>query len=152
MSASLKSLDYHSIPSLIALQEKCFSQAWSLDSWHALWRQGTIKGQGILHGSHMVGFIIWQECGDHMDIVTFGVDPKHQKKGYGGFLLKTLIEMGQGSSMNKIFLDVKNNNQEALSLYEKFGFKILSQRNNYYSLPGGKTVDALVLVHELHDH
>ena len=49
----------------------------------------------------------------------------------------------QESGINAVYLDVRRSNLAALKLYNKYGFKPLGVRKNYYSKP---REDALVMV------
>jgi ribosomal-protein-alanine N-acetyltransferase len=152
MSVRLKSLSNLNLPELATLHARCFEKSWDLRAWSKLWDQLPLKGYGIWAQNQFIGFLIWQESEDIWDIITFGVDPDWQGKGCGGRLLEVFLKEAKKQNPSKIFLEVKNNNSSAIRLYKKFGFKNLSVRSNYYSLPCGKTMDALVLVYELHAH
>ncbi|MHA2036423.1 MAG: GNAT family N-acetyltransferase [Promethearchaeota archaeon] len=83
----------------------------------------------------LIGFIIFiKDRTDRANIVNFLINPKHQNKGYGSYLLEYSIEkIKQMKEIKRIILNVQVSNTSAIKLYEKFNFikspKILE---NYY--------------------
>jgi ribosomal protein S18 acetylase RimI-like enzyme len=55
------------------------------------------------------------------------IDENEQNKGYGTILLKKMIETAKDRKYKDIVLNVYTFNTKAIQLYEKFGFKIISQ-------------------------
>lgn len=66
---------------------------------------------------------------------------KKNKRGYGysSLLLKELIKIAKSHNCSKLNLEVASNNEIAINLYKKFGFKQVGTRTNYY-----KDIDALL--------
>jgi diamine N-acetyltransferase len=55
------------------------------------------------------------------------IDENHRKNGYGEMLLNYIIEYAKNGNYNDIILYVYKFNESAIKLYEKKGFKILTQ-------------------------
>lgn len=64
-------------------------------------------------------------------IVSIGVKNEHRKKGIGSQLLKMTIKH---LCEYNIYLHVRINNENALKLYKKMGFKITQVLPQYYNL------------------
>ena len=58
---------------------------------------------------------------DDTFLYNFCIDSKYRKKGYGKKLLE---KCHQFIKTTKVFLFVENNNKPAISLYNKFGYKV----------------------------
>jgi [ribosomal protein S18]-alanine N-acetyltransferase len=67
------------------------------------------------------------------EIHTIGVDPAYQGKGIGRQLLTALLEYANGGT---IFLEVRTDNDAAISLYESVGFVRVGMRRRYYRASG----------------
>lgn len=80
----------------------------------------------------IVGFITATYCLDESDIITVAVLPSYRKKGYATTLFNTLLKALKEKGVNKLFLEVREGNAKAISLYEKLGFTKISVRKNYY--------------------
>ena len=53
------------------------------------------------------------------------------------------------TAARRMILEVATDNPAAIHLYEKLGFKKLSERQGYYARPDGKPATALVMAREL---
>lgn len=73
-----------------------------------------------------IAYLILLDSIDVYEIFEIAVAKKEQNKGYGFELLKKL------PNDRKIFLEVSQDNENAIKLYEKSGFKKISVRKNYY--------------------
>ena len=83
------------------------------------------------------GFIHIQNGLDIIDLLNIIVKPKYQNQGIGGVLLKYIIDNKQDK---KIMLEVRSKNINAIKLYQKYDFKIINIRKNYY-----KDDDAIIM-------
>ncbi len=69
---------------------------------------------------------------DEAHIGTFAVHPDEQSKGIGHLLLATICKTLIDEHITRIFLEVRESNIQAISLYKKFGFEVDGKRKNYY--------------------
>ena len=83
------------------------------------------------------GFIHIQNGLDIIDLLNIIVKPKYQNQGIGSVLLKYIIDNKQDK---KIMLEVRSKNINAIKLYQKYDFKIINIRKNYY-----KDDDAIIM-------
>jgi ribosomal-protein-alanine N-acetyltransferase len=67
------------------------------------------------------------------EIHTIGVDAAYQGKGIGRQLLTALLEYANGGT---IFLEVRTDNDAAISLYESVEFVRVGMRRRYYRASG----------------
>ena len=82
---------------------------------------------------------------DELHITSIAVDPIHQRKGLGKFLLSDLIKRSSLLQTNQIYLEVKDTNEPAKAFYKSMGFKIVGNRSNFYN----DGSDALIFKKEL---
>lgn len=83
------------------------------------------------------GFIHTQNGLDIIDLLNIIVKPEYQNHGIGSVLLKYIIDNKQDK---KIMLEVRSKNINAIKLYQKYDFKIINIRKNYY-----KDDDAIIM-------
>jgi ribosomal-protein-alanine N-acetyltransferase len=67
------------------------------------------------------------------EIHTIGVDAAYQGQGIGRQLLAALLETANGGT---VFLEVRTDNEAAISLYESVGFVRVGTRRRYYRASG----------------
>ena len=94
--------------------------------------------------SNIVGFAGIKLVIPDGDIMNIVVKKDFRKKGLGSLLLKNLIDLAKSLGVKTIFLEVDDKNFPAISLYNKFGFKNISKRKNYY-----KKNDAIIMNKEI---
>ena len=60
------------------------------------------------------------------------VKKNFRKNGIGSVLLENLISLSKSLNLKSITLEVNENNDSAINLYNKFDFVKLGVRKNYY--------------------
>ncbi|MCM1053447.1 MAG: GNAT family N-acetyltransferase [Ruminococcus sp.] len=79
----------------------------------------------------VVGFVTATDLGETCDILDIVVDPEYRRQMIASNLLTYLI--GElNPNLILITLEVGTKNKAAINLYEKFGFKVVNHRENYY--------------------
>jgi len=78
------------------------------------------------------GFIEFHQVGDFADIHDIEVEFKYRGKGYGAKLMELFLNEMKSRMVTVITLEVRVDNTIAISLYEKFGFKRIDVRKEYY--------------------
>lgn len=91
--------------------------------------------------NNIVGYLACSLVFDNMDILSIVIKKDYQKKGLASYLLDYIIELANKNGISSILLEVRKSNIPAIKLYEKFNFKNISTRKNYYNFP---TEDALI--------
>jgi ribosomal-protein-alanine N-acetyltransferase len=121
---------------LADLHRSCFARAWDepammgfAASPQALCLVGSIAGDA---GESAAGFLIARKAGDEAEILSFGVVPSCRKMGLGRRLLDTALELLRASGTKRLFLEVEETNEAALSLYRSFGGEAVGRRQGYY--------------------
>lgn len=87
-------------------------------------------------GEEIIGYIIF-DAGGH--VISMAVKPEHRRKGYG----KSLFNRAQEQAGAGLWLEVRTENQVALTFYKSLGMKIAGKIPGYYG-----NDDALVMVME----
>lgn len=80
----------------------------------------------------IVGFAgIWISVDDiHLTNIVTKKDKRHQ--GIANHLLEELINLSMKKQKTSLTLEVNENNSNAIALYEKYNFKKIGLRKNYY--------------------
>ena len=82
----------------------------------------------VVDQSEVVGYLYYSRIYERVEINQFEVRKDKRKRGIGTKLLETLIK----KEPTTITLEVRENNQEAISLYQKFNFEKKAIRKGYY--------------------
>ena len=98
-------------------------------------------------GSNAIaGFAIAQPYKKHGRILTLDILPEARRSGLGSRLLSECEARLRQRSCTEIYLETAVNNEPALKLYHKMGYRILRTLPGYYHATG---LDAFLLGKEL---
>lgn len=86
----------------------------------------------VKDNSKIIGFAGIKVILPDADIMNIVVKKDFRNQGVGSLLLKELINLSKSLNVKNLFLEVNEKNTPAILLYNKFGFKKISTRKNYY--------------------
>ena len=79
---------------------------------------------------------------DEAHVTTIGVRLDVQHHGYGRVLFAGLVQAAYDMGAKWVTLEVRTSNDNAMHMYETFGFKVIGRRKGYYTDNGE---DAIVM-------
>lgn len=92
---------------------------------------------GFFSEDTLLGYIVWLKVVDIADILNLFVFPEHRKSGKATALLLDTIDTLKQAGIKTFYLEVKKSNKQAISVYEKVGFKVVREIKNYYENEDG---------------
>ncbi len=98
----------------------------------------------IYFNSILVGYVISKISFPETHILNLTIASDFRKKGLGQSLIELIINDSRIRGTKDIILEVRVNNDAAISLYEKLNFKKVGLRKDYYESKDGRE-DAFVL-------
>jgi len=122
---------------------------WSASAFRQFVESSIITAQILQNGNLPVGFSLYRTVANEVEIISIGMDPEFQGKGFANTLISHLITSARADGAEKIFLEVRKDNAAAIHLYQKFAFISVGVRENYYKNSLGNDIDALVFSLEL---
>lgn len=139
----IRALDKTDIPFLVSARDS-FPDAWDEKMLLSAFNAGNFFGF-IAEDGVPAGFITYSVNIDTADLQDLFVAENYRRKGVAYALIASFIKDAKSRGVKKLFLEVRESNTPAITLYKKAGFDLISVRNKYYS--DGE--NALVLVKEL---
>lgn len=103
---------------------------------------GRSQGWLIIDGDEICGYAIVSMVAGEAELLNMSVAKHHQGKGVGAALLQFICQK-VSEKCDNFFLEVRESNEAAIALYEKFYFCEVGRRNNYYPAKRGRE-DALI--------
>ncbi len=91
---------------------------------------------------NLIGLLTGWVVQDELEIDSFVVAEAARGQGVGRVLLLEGLRIAQQRGVSRVFLEVREDNLPALSLYCSCGFAVIGRRKNYYREP---RQDALLL-------
>ena len=136
---------------IAALHKRLFDPAWDEAAVTSLLEHPAATSLIAVSGDPkvLVGFVIGQLAADEAEILSIGVAPDWQRAGLGKMLVQGLIRAVKRGEAKRLFLEVAEDNEAALTLYKGLGFTESGRRKRYYVRVEGEAVDAIVLALDL---
>jgi ribosomal-protein-alanine N-acetyltransferase len=128
---SIKEINENDIDLCYELDSNTIS-LWSKKQWSKEVKKKGAKIFGLLFGNLVIGVCVFQVVLDEAQINYFTVDEKFRNRGFGTYLMSYLIQQCEKININKLLLEVSNNNVVAKRFYNRFDFSTVGIRKNYY--------------------
>ena len=111
-----------------------FDDFWSYNIFKSELENENSKYIIAILNNEIIGFAGICQVIDEAHITNIVVRKDFRKLGIGSLLLEKLISICKNlESINSVTLEVNEDNITAQKLYEKFNFKVLGKRKNYYN-------------------
>jgi len=86
----------------------------------------------------VVGYAIMLEVAGEATLMDIAVKESYRGRGIGASLLNYVLNASDRNGMTEVWLEVRESNINAITLYQKYGFKHIETRKNYYPSETGK--------------
>jgi ribosomal-protein-alanine N-acetyltransferase len=127
----IRRLTYADLPQVIAIERRAFPTPWSL----AMFVLELSKPSGIclaaVRDERVVGYMVCSRYDRVWHVMNVAVDDRQLRQGIATALLTRLFEIADRPG-EQYTLEVRESNQGAITLYERFGFKSAGLRPGYY--------------------
>ena len=123
------------LPEVCAIERDNFSLPWSENSFReSLEKDYTVFLVALTEGE-VAGYVGCYCVAGTGEITNVAVKASHRRKGIGGMLLEKLYEEGSALDTCEYFLEVRESNEAAITLYNRQGFVKEGIRKNFYEKP-----------------
>jgi [ribosomal protein S18]-alanine N-acetyltransferase len=142
---TIRRLGYSDLPQVIAVERRAFPTPWSLAMFVLELSKpssiclAAVSGEGSSR-RQLVGYLICSRYADTWHLMNVAVDPPARRQGVATAMMARLLEAAGADATYT--LEVRPSNQEAIDLYERFGFRGAGTRPRYYQDTGE---DALIM-------
>lgn len=121
---------------LYEVEQASYSDPWSRESIQSEVVDTNSRFFAFLsHRGVVLGYACMKLFCDTADIVKLTTHPDFRRLGVAGLLLDHIINYSKKLQLKKLFLEVRESNSSAISLYESFGFDRICLRKNFYQIP-----------------
>jgi ribosomal-protein-alanine N-acetyltransferase len=143
MDYKIISLDISYADEIHRIEAESFSSPWSKESIDSSLESPVVVYFGALEAEKkLCAFVCASVISPEAEILNIAVSKSHRRQG----IAETLISYTEGyfreNSVDTVFLEVRETNTPAQSLYQKFGFDVIGKRKKYYTDP---TEDAILM-------
>jgi len=140
------------------IEREIFSTPWPRNAYYrelasrssahylVLRQEGPVEMPAGIQGSDfdpsIVGYGGMWRMYDESHVTTIGVRHDLQHRGFGRVLFAGLVQAAYDMGAKWVTLEVRTSNENAMKMYEAFGFKVIGRRKGYYTDNGE---DAIVM-------
>ena len=134
-AATLAPMTPDDLDAVMAIEQTVYSHPWSRgnfrDSLNPLF-----DAQCLWLNGELLGYFLTMRGFEEMHLLNITVAPAHQGQGWGHMMLDALSLLSRHAGAQWLWLEVRQSNRRALQVYERYGFKQISIRKDYY--PAGR--------------
>ncbi|WIM11434.1 ribosomal protein S18-alanine N-acetyltransferase [Enhydrobacter sp.] len=120
-------------------------RGWTAQEIAALMAAPGVAGVLLEQGGAGIGFALCRIAADEAELLTIAVRTDRRRQGAGRTLLELIVALARKRGAHRLFLEVGADNPAALALYRRAGFQTVGGRPAYYSRPGRRAADAVVM-------
>ncbi|MBP8294737.1 MAG: ribosomal protein S18-alanine N-acetyltransferase [Burkholderiales bacterium] len=131
------------LAAVVALDRSSHFTPWTEDNFKDALAAGNLCLVGEQDGA-LVACAVLQLAGGEAELLTMAVLPAARRMGLGRQLLRELIARAAANRAAAIWLEVRESNAAAISLYREAGFAEIGWRKGYYRTPAGRE-DAIMM-------
>ena len=136
---SVRTMRPADLPEVMRIERRSFTMPWQESTFRALMRRPSaalLTAELAGHAAKTVaGFSALWFAADEAELGDLAVDPDLRGRGIGRPLLEASIETARRRGAAVLYLEVRESNLAARTLYDGRGFETVGRRPGYYSEP-----------------
>lgn len=131
------------LDALMEIETRTFSDPWRREMFSSSMAVGNVRFFTAEEEGAIVGYLLLMEIAPEGEILNLAVDPDRRRQGIGDRLMAAALGYARDREIETLFLEVRESNLAAQSLYRKAGFRAVGRRKRYYRNP---TEDAILMM------
>jgi ribosomal-protein-alanine N-acetyltransferase len=143
-AATLRTLTPEHLDAVMAIEQTAYSHPWSRgnfqDSLNPLF-----DAHGLWLEDELLGYFLAMHGVEEMHLLNITVAPARQGQGWGRMMLDALTLLSRQQGAQWLWLEVRQSNTQALQVYERYGFRRVSIRKDYYPADRQQREHAVVM-------
>ncbi len=129
---------------VLRVENSAYAQPWTRGNFADSLKSG-YQLLALMGGSTLIGYFVAMEGVDEVHLLNITVAPEFQGQGYAVLMLDALALWARGRHAQWLWLEVRVSNVRALQVYERYGYRRVGERKNYYPAAAGRREDAVVM-------
>lgn len=120
------------LKSIAALEYACFEDAWSIEEFAMEMHNPYCHCYLVEEGGQVCAYCCLFVLYETAEIHNIAVDIPYRKRGIARLLMQTMHEKAKELGAETCFLEVRESNAPAISLYQSYGYEKFGERKRYY--------------------
>lgn len=142
--AAFAPMDDARLDEVLAVERVAYDHPWSRGNFSDSIRSG-YQAQVLCGGGLLLGYFVAMKGVDEVHLLNLTVAPPVQGQGWGRLMLDALALWSRAQGAQWLWLEVRVGNLRAQKVYERYGFRRVGERRNYYPAADGRREDAIVM-------
>lgn len=141
-SFRIRPLTVDDLERVLEIENAAFSTPWKEATFRGLLRRADTDLIAAVRGERIVGYAVAWTVVDQAELGNVAVADEARGAGIGRALVEAIVARVWKRGAGECFLEVRESNGVAQSLYRSMGFEVVGRRRAYYAQP---VEDALVM-------
>ncbi len=137
------------LSAVMMIEKHAYSHPWTQDIMQTCLQHDYIARVCINTHQNIIAYAFLQIIHDESHLMNITVAVDYQGLGIGQIMLMDCLQCAESKGAAFMFLEVRQSNQVAKHLYEKFNFHEIAVRKDYYPHAELGREDAIVMVKTL---
>lgn len=133
---------------VLQVEQSAYAHPWTRgnfsDSLKAGYQALVLTG-GSGPKAELLGYFVAMKGVDEVHLLNITVAPAHQRQGWARVMLDALALWSRGQGAQWLWLEVRLSNGRARMVYERYGFRHVGTRRQYYPAGNAGREDAVVM-------
>lgn len=130
------------------VEQSAYPHPWTPGNFSDSLRAG-YQAQMLLGGTgpnaELLGYFVAMQGVDEVHLLNITVAPEWQRQGWARLMLEALVLWSRGQGAQWVWLEVRVSNARARAVYERYGFRHVGSRPQYYPAGHAGREDAVVM-------
>lgn len=133
MQVTLRSITAEDAARIAGLERACFSDAWGEESVRSTLTRKDFCGVILECDGAAVGYVCGTVLFEDAELLRIAILQEKRRLGLGAAVLDAFLEAVRAQKAERVWLEVRESNAAAISLYSSRGFVQGRVRENYYA-------------------
>ncbi len=143
MDILIERAQQNQLEAVAEIEKDNFSKPWSLQSFQDAYEMEQVVFLTAKADNKVVGYALMYFAFDEGEIPTIAVDCQYRRQHIAQTMLQEIFLEAKKMQVSHIYLEVRQSNESAISLYRHMGFVPVGTRRDFYQNP---TESAMVMV------
>ncbi len=133
---TLREMEDGDLDQVMAIERVSFRTPWTVNMFKSELRARISRNLVALAGAcgrqEIVGYVSFWAFADESHLNSLAVRSDFRRRGVASKLLEAMVERSKKEGALRGTLEVRESNQAAIALYERYGYVVAGRRPNYY--------------------
>ena len=129
---------------VLAVERQAYEFPWSVGNFRDSLLAG-YQAQLLRAGDGLLGYFVAMKGFEETHLLNLTVAPVHQGQGWARVMLDALAIWSRAHGAQWLWLEVRSSNHRAIAVYDRYGYRRVGERKDYYPAARGTREHAIVM-------